>query len=171
MTEEFVTYKGIQQVSKYTEDNESKASHGEGSYIHRKGEGWNKFYDQIRTGTIGANSWLLTYAYMILNICLYTYVYVTVCLDGYTYICFPALPLRDSRGNNTSEAVSTPVYRCGFLNSSLKGTRSKTSLHRPSSLCLQNHRLRGCLSLFTHFKDGHTETLILSFLLALAFLK
>ena len=28
-----------QQISKYTEDNESKASHGEGSYIHRKGEG------------------------------------------------------------------------------------------------------------------------------------
>lgn len=45
MRQKLVTYKQIQQISKYTEDNESKASHGEGSYIHRKGEGQNKFYD------------------------------------------------------------------------------------------------------------------------------
>ena len=42
MTEELVTYKGIQQVSKYTEDNESKASHGEGSYIHNRAFSWVK---------------------------------------------------------------------------------------------------------------------------------
>ena len=39
MRQKLVTYKRIQQISKYTVDNESKASHGEGSYIHRKGEG------------------------------------------------------------------------------------------------------------------------------------
>ena len=50
---------------------------------------------------------------MILNICLYTYVYVTVSMDVYTHICFPTLPLRDARGNDTPGAVSTSVYRCG----------------------------------------------------------
>ena len=45
MRQKLVTYKGIQQVSKYTEDNESRAPHGEGSYTHRKGEGENTFCD------------------------------------------------------------------------------------------------------------------------------
>lgn len=35
----FATYKGIQQISKSIEDNESQASHGERSYIQRKGKG------------------------------------------------------------------------------------------------------------------------------------
>ena len=39
MRGKFATYKGIQQISKSIEDNESQASHGEGSYIERKGKG------------------------------------------------------------------------------------------------------------------------------------
>lgn len=71
MTEELVTYKGIQQVSKYTQDNESKASHGEGSYIHRKGKARNKFYDQIRAR-------LFDFKLMAYNICIYDLKYMFV---------------------------------------------------------------------------------------------
>lgn len=92
--------------------------------------------------------------------CVFTYVYVW----EYIYIHIPlTLPLRDPKGNTTPVAVSTPVSGSGFLTSPLKGTSSKTSLW------LHNLRLRGCLSLVTHFTDEASGTLIIfSFLLALA---
>lgn len=115
---------------------------------------------------MASNIYIYDLKYMFVHLCVCNSVYG--CIHTYMFPNSATERLKRQQHLGSSEHTS---YRCGFLNSSLKGTRSKTSLHKPASLCLQNHRLRGCPSLFTHFKDGHTETLISSFLLALAFLK
>lgn len=71
-----------------------------------------------------------------------------------TYIYFLTLPLRDSNGNNTPIAMSTPVPRSGRLKSPLNGTKSKARLQELAPLWLYNHRLRGCRGLLPPIGDG-----------------
>lgn len=52
MTEEPLTYKGIQQVSKYSRIMRARLLMEKGGAIHRKGKA-EQVYDQIRAGTIG----------------------------------------------------------------------------------------------------------------------